>query len=134
MRILSLVLALSILLAAAALPGRAEEKSVHPLMVLKATFQNDSASAQAVEGKASIWLKNVSDVAVDGVKVQLKLVDGVRVMQTLDKEVGEMEAGKKSYLDYEWEEYSGRKLKPQIWITYNGSGGPVTFRTEPPVW
>lgn len=133
MRTLSLVLALVVLTLSHALPGHAE-REVHPLMVLKATYSNESASAQAVDGTASVWLKNVSDVAVDGVKVTLKLADGGRIVRTLDKEVGEMEAGKKAYLDYDWEEYSGRKLKPQIWVTYNGSEGPVTFRTEPPVW
>lgn len=133
MRALSLILGFAVLLAAAALPGRAEE-AVHPLMVLKATYNNESGGARAVDGTASVWLKNVSDVTVDGVSVTLKLAEGGRVVRTMEKKVGEMEAGKKAYLDYDWEEYTGKKLKPQIWITYNGSEGPVTFRTEPPVW
>ena len=75
--------------------------------------------ARAQTGEASIWLKNMTDVAVDGVKVTVKLTEGSRVYQTLVKDVGEMEAGKKSFLDFRWDDYGGRRLKPQIWVTYN---------------
>ena len=61
-------------------------------------------------------------------------MDGSRKVQSLVKDVGSLEAGKKAFLDYKWEEYNERKLKPQIWVTYNGANGPVTFRGEPPVW
>lgn len=135
MRALSLLLSLALLLAVLSLPGAAEPKDVHPLAVLKASFTNDGLnSARAVRGECTIILKNLSDVTVDGVKVTLKLAEGSRILKTLDKEVGAMEAGRKAYVDYRWEEYSDAQLRPQIWVTYNGANGPVTFRTEPPVW
>ena len=135
MRALSLILSVAVLLAALSLPGAAGQQEMHPLAVLKATFNNDGLnSARAVRGECSIILKNLSDVTVDGVKVTLKLAEGGRVVKTMEKEVGAMEAGRKSYVDYRWEEYSDAQLRPQIWVTYNGANGPVTFRTEPPVW
>jgi len=133
-------LAAAMILIAAALPGLAQDEEEqpqgHPLMVLRAQYNHDSTSGgRAQKGTCSVWLKNMTDVTVDGVVVTLKLVEGSRVVQTLEKKVGTLDAGRKSYLDYEWEDYQGRKLMPQIWVTYNGTGSKAaTFRAEPPVW
>ena len=128
------LLALALLLAAFALPALAAEGE-HPLMVLDATYTSDGLNASAsVRAQCSMCLKNLSDVAVDGVKVTVKLREGTRVILTQDKEVGTLEAGKKTFLDFKFEDYSHRPLKPQIWVTYNGPKGPVTFEAEPPVW
>jgi len=134
MRLRSLVLSLLLLTLALPLSANAAPEK-HPLMVLKAIFNTGAASAsQSVRGTCSVWVKNLSDVAVDGVKVTLKLREGSRTIRSLDKEVGRMEGGKKAYVDFKWDEYTNRNLKPQIWITYNGPGGAVTFEAEPPVW
>ncbi len=134
MRLRSLVLSLMLLALALPLPGRAATEK-HPLQVLKAIFNTGAASAsQSVRGTCSVWVKNLSDVAVDGVKVTLKLREGSRTIRTLEKELGQMEGGKKAYVDFKWDEYTSRNLKPQLWLTYNGPQGAVTFEAEPPVW
>ncbi len=134
MRILSMILSLAVLGLTLSLPGQAATEQ-HPLQVLKAIFNmGDVSASQSTRGTCSVWVKNLSDVAVDGVKVTLKLREGSRIIRTLEKEVGQMEGGKKAFLEFKWEEYTNRSLKPQIWITYNGPEGPVTFEAEPPVW
>ena len=133
MRTVHVSLILILFLAVLAFPARAAEEK-HPLQVLKATFSTSASSAsRSVQGICSIWLKNLSDVAVDGVQVTVKLREGSRTIRTLEKDLGTLESGKKSFLDFKFEEYSERTLKPQIWITYNGAKGPVTFEAEPPV-
>ncbi len=134
MRSVHFSLILILLMTVFAFPARAAEEK-HPLQVLKATFSTAASSgSRSVKGVCSIWLKNLSDVAVDGVKVTVKLREGSRTIRTLDKDLGTLESGKKSFLDFKFEEYTERTLKPQIWVTYNGAKGPVTFEAEPPVW
>ncbi len=134
MRAVHFSLILALFLTALAFPARAAVEK-HPLQVLKATYNSAASSAsRSVKGTCSIWLKNLSDVAVDGVKITVKLREGSRTIRTLEKDLGTLESGKKSFLDFKFEEYTERTLKPQIWVTYNGAKGPVTFEAEPPVW
>lgn len=134
---------LPLLLAVALLaPLRADEKDnapedgKHPIAVLKGVFSNDLDGFNAIRGDCTIWLKNLSDVTVDGVRMELELYNqSGKKVETLKKEIGEMEAGAKRYIPFEWEVYGATSLKPRVWIYYNAGGEvPVKFEGNPPVW
>lgn len=113
-------------------------KGKHPLAVLKGVFQADNGtSIGAMKGEATIWIKNMSDVTVDGVKVDLELFNGNngRKVETVTKKIGEMSAGDKKFLTFKWEVYGAMTLKPKVWVYYNGGGEElVKFDGEPPIW
>lgn len=137
-KIVSIMLSLAILLGALSMQAWADkkEKVIHPLQVMKASIERNRSvgPARSVEGRCTIWLKNISHDDVDGIKVVLKLREGSREIHSLEKTVDEIKGGKKAFLNYSWEDFEDRKLTPQIWVTYNGEEGPVTFQGEPPVW
>ncbi|GMU56027.1 MAG: hypothetical protein AMXMBFR33_51730 [Candidatus Xenobia bacterium] len=138
-----LALSCAFLVALVALAARADDddkklKGKHPLAVLKGVINSDNGTTLgAMRGDATIWLKNVSDVAVDGVKVEMVIYNGNngRKLETLTKDIGELNAGDKKYLNFKWEIYGATTIKPKVWVYYNGGGEePVKFDGEPPVW
>lgn len=134
MRSLASAVLIAVLLAA--FPARAQQLE-HPLQVLKVhTEKGREGEARASSGRGTIWLRNAADVAVDGVKVEIRMKTATgRTVQTIVREVGQVEAGRKKYVQYRWEDYRGRRLRPEIWIQYNGGQPePVKFLAEPPVW
>lgn len=144
-RKLMLALCCALLIATAALIARADDdddglkwKGKHPLAVLKGVFQaDDNSSLGAMKGEATLWVKNMSDVTVDGVVLELELYNGNngRKLETLTKKVGEMPAGDKKYIQFKWEVFGATTIKPKVWVYYNGGGeDPVKFNGEPPVW
>lgn len=113
-------------------------KGKHPLAVLKGVFQADEgASIGAQKGEATLWIKNMSDVTVDGVKIDLVLYNGNngRKVETVTKKIGEMTAGDKKTVVFKWDIYGQMSLKPRVWVYYNGGGEELEkFDGEPPIW
>ena len=118
-------------------PTQAKESERHPIKVLKARMQNNSrGSMGSNKGNVTVWLQNVAGVAVDGVKVEIELYsDSRRLLDTLEKEVGEMTAGKKKVLTFKWDLITDDRIKPRIFVSYNGGRKkPVRFEGDTPTW
>ncbi|HXE73860.1 MAG TPA: hypothetical protein VNO81_14450 [Candidatus Nitrosotenuis sp.] len=136
-RLLAALAAVPILILLCAGAVRAGDEDQHPLVILRAEYSQEAGStAGPSRGKGTLWLRNLADVKVDGIKVEILMRSpSGRVRQKIVKEVGEIEAGKRAYVDWTWEDYSGETLRPEFWVLYNGGGQePVRFQAEPPVW
>ncbi len=146
-RTLLLALCCAILVTFGGLKARADDdddnglkwKGKHPIAVLKGVFAADNGMSGpgAMKGEATLWVKNMSDVTVDGVVIDLELYNGNngRKVETVTRKVGEMAAGDKKYILFKWEVYGAQTLKPRVWVYYNGGGeDPVKFDGEPPIW
>lgn len=120
------------------LTGWSEDKIDHPLKVLKAKMNNDAgrSSIMSSRGSMTVWLQNLADVPVDGVKMEVILYnDRNRPVETLTREIGELDAGKKEVLTFKWDVLAERSVKPRIFVYYNGGEPePTKFEGEPPVW
>ena len=118
--------------------GTAAPKENHPIKVLKARVQNQDGRGDfgTARGNVTVWIQNVTDVAVDGVKMEVELFnDSRRKVETLKRDIGELEPGKKKVLTFEWDVIAERQVKPRIWVEYNaGRKKPVRFKGDPPVW
>lgn len=109
----------------------------HPLQVIRAEVNQDQVGAmQSKKMDCIVWLKNISNDSVRNIKMSLKMRDGSRQLRSIDKEVDDLDAGKRIFVHFKWEEYDDRRrITPQIWVTYdNDNGKPVTFQAQPPVW
>ena len=139
MRKISLLLTAALLILGMALPSIADgkKKVKHPLCLLQAHTECTPAprGSEADRCGCVLEVKNLSHDKVEGIKVNLKLRNGSRDFFDLEKEVDPIEAGKKAFVRFKWEDYYKRKLTPYIWITYkNDEGEEVTFEAEPPAW
>lgn len=142
MRIVSIILTLAIAFMALSMPVLAKDDQAksaknqrHPVLVVKAMLDKSrDDGSRNTRGVCTLWLKNISDVDVDGIKVNLKLRDGLREIHDLTKEVENLEPGKRIFVNFKWEDFNDRKLTPTLWVTYNGAEGPVTFQAQSPVW
>ncbi|MEW6281928.1 MAG: FxLYD domain-containing protein [Candidatus Eremiobacterota bacterium] len=136
LRIFSALMLALLVVAGAQAGDDGKDKNKHPLLVLKGTFSSDNGGFGAMRGDATIWLKNISDVAVDGVKVEMELFNqNGRKVHKMTRDIGELPAGDKKFIDFEWEVYGVTSLKPRVWVYYNGGGEePVKFEGEPPIW
>ncbi len=118
-------------------PIQAKDNENHPIKLLKARVQNNSRSTMGSNrGNVTVWLQNVAGVSVDGVKVEVELYsDNRRLLDTLEKEVGEMSAGKKQVLTFKWDLISDDRIKPRIFVSYNaGRKKPIRFEGDSPTW
>lgn len=110
----------------------------HPIKILKARYENNTArsSLGATRGKCTVWMQNVTDVLVDGVKLEVVLYNRHnRKVDTLTKDIGELEPGQKLIKTFDWDVVAEDSVKPRIWVYYNGGGDePTRFEGEPPVW
>lgn len=119
------------------LPTQAKDSERHPIKLLKARMQaSGRGSMGASKGNVTVWLQNVAGVTVDGVKVEVELYnDNRRLLDTLEKDVGEMTAGKKKVLTFKWDVISDDRIKPRIFVSYNaGRKKPVRFEGDTPTW
>lgn len=110
----------------------------HPIKILKARYENNGArsSLGAARGKCTVWMQNVTDVLVDGVKLEIVLYNRHnRKVETLTRDIGELEPGEKLIKSVDWDVVAEDTVKPRIWVYYNGGGDePTKFEGEPPVW
>lgn len=110
----------------------------HPLRVLKARYEANSGRSGIgyVKGRCTVWVQNVTDVLVDGVKIEVVLYNKHnRKIDSQTKDIGEMEPGKKLVTNFDYDVMADDNVKPRIWVYYNGGGDePTKFEGEPPVW
>ncbi len=117
--------------------NKTEKKKVrHPLVVLHADIERENqAGMQPNKGTCEVWIRNVSHQDVDNVKCRLVLRDGSREFFKLEDELGTINASKRGFAKFKWEEYQRRELTPQIFVIYNNEDGEqVEFETRPPNW
>ncbi len=116
----------------------AKEDKVHPIKLLRARMQQGAGMSGigTSKGTMTVWLQNLAEVPVDGVKMEIELYnERNRLVETIVREVGEMDAGKKEVLTIKWDVIAERIKRPRIWVYYN-AGGPKLekFEGDTPVW
>jgi hypothetical protein len=115
-----------------------DNPSDHPIRVIKARYQNDNSrgGATSARGNLTVWLKNVAEVTVDGVEIEVDLYnDRGRKVETLRKEVKDLGPGEKRVTTFRWDVVAENEVKPRFYIEYKSRGTQKTrFEGDPPSW
>ncbi|MGM9999533.1 MAG: hypothetical protein ACI38Q_09150 [Candidatus Bruticola sp.] len=135
--VLSVVLFLGSL-APAVSAAKKKKSDQHPVAVIKATVDRDAFDNDTVcvKRNCTLWVKNLSHDTYKDIKVNIKVYDNKRELESLDKSIDELEPGSRKFLHFKWDDYSrSRKQQIKIWLTYiNDEGKEVTFQAPSPVW
>lgn len=116
---------------------RKSDKGPHPLKILKIVQDGSSSiNMNGSSGRYHLWMQNTTDVAVDKVEVQMELWSKTgRLEDTVKKEVGNVDAGQKTFVDLKYNVVGETTLKPRFWVLYNGGKeAPIQFEIDGPSW
>ena len=131
-------LLLSLCCLALALPTTAKDNPAdHPIKVLKARYSNDSSrSMGSAKGNMTIWMKNIANVTVDGIEIEVDLYnDRGRKVETLRRKVKDLSPGEKKVLTFRWDVVAEDTVKPRFYVEYKRRGNQkARFEGDSPNW
>lgn len=132
-----ILLASALAIGPAAAKRRKSDPGPHPLKILKVVQDGSSTSTMnGTSGRYHLWLQNTTDVAVDKVAVEMELYSKTgRLEETVTKEVGNVDAGQKTFVELKYNIIGEATVKPRFWVKYNAGKQELTqFEIDGPSW
>lgn len=131
------LLASALLIVPASAKRRKSDPGPHPLKILKVVQDGSShTTMNGTAGRYHLWMQNTTDVAVDKVEVEMELYSKTgRLEDTIKKEVGNVDAGQKTFVELKYNIIGEQTIKPRFWVKYNAGKEALTqFEIDGPAW